>query len=249
MFTTFTEPTVLYCTTLGPVWSLCFCRVTETSSWWWSCKCLQKVVFSLTVTSPVYSPHPLSVKEELQCVMGEWLLFGERKKPLELRKMRYTAWIPDFFLSYYLVCVLKVCLIRAWLTFILAIPCKGKWIMDPQDIIEPIQHIYFSPPVFFPLKDFEGLMLFLFTVIYREPNNISAYVCVWCKHTRTHLQQHVVTNSLIMWSWNTILGLRVLIEQTVLKCTLIGSRVSRARGTWCVCTVSFLQVSEPVSLY
>lgn len=31
-------------------------------------------------------PHPQSAKEELLCATGEWLPFGEKKKPLGLRK-------------------------------------------------------------------------------------------------------------------------------------------------------------------
>lgn len=46
--------------------------------------------------------------------------------------------------------------------------------MDPQGIIEAIQHVYFSPIVFFLLKDSQQhSTLFLFAVMYSKTNNLS----------------------------------------------------------------------------
>lgn len=78
------------------------------------------------------------------CATGELFLFGEKKKPPGLRKYDAVHECMIFFLSYYPLCILKVCLFHAWLTFILAMSCKGKWIMNPLGIIELIQHIHFS---------------------------------------------------------------------------------------------------------
>lgn len=140
----------------------------------------EKVLFFKSWKSYLFTTSP--VCEGGAAVCHGWMVavWWEKEAP-GAQEMWCSAWIPDFFLSYYLVCILKVCLIHAWLTFILAIPCKGKWIMDPQGIIEPIQHIYFSPSVFFPLKRLWRLStLFLFAVMYSKTYNISANG-VWCK--------------------------------------------------------------------
>lgn len=51
-------------------------------------------------------------------------------------------------------------------------PRRVKWIMEPEGIIEAIQRVYFSPIVFFPLKDSRGSTLFLFAVMYSKTGSL-----------------------------------------------------------------------------
>lgn len=44
--------------------------------------------------------------------------------------------------------------------------------MEPEGIIEAIQRVYFSPIVFFPLKDSRGSTLFLFAVMYSKTGSL-----------------------------------------------------------------------------
>ena len=148
------------------LYSLCFCRIIETSSWRWKFK--HKKSFK----SIICLPQPQPAEEDLLCVTAE-LLFGEKKKPLGFRKYDALDECMGYFffcLIYCSVCILKTFLFHSWLTFILAITCKGIWLMDPVGIIEVIHNIYF-----FALKRFwRPSTLFPFAVIYRETHRISA---------------------------------------------------------------------------
>lgn len=120
--------------------------------------------------------HIPSLQRKSFCVCHGWMVavWWEKEAP-GAQEIWCTALIPDFFLSYYLASILKVCRFHAWLTLILAITCKGKWIINPQGIIEPVQHIYFPPSVSFPLKRLWSLStLFPFAGMYSKTNRISA---------------------------------------------------------------------------
>jgi len=129
---------------------------------------------SLKVERLICLPHPRSVKEELLCATGEWLLRSLWGSGNMVQCMNNWCVSPP--LTYYWVCILKVCLFHAWLTFILAITCKGKWIINPQGLIELMQHIYLSLLslfVSFPLWRLS--IMFPFAVMYTKTNSVSAF--------------------------------------------------------------------------
>ena len=153
------------------MWSLCFCRVIATSSWRWKFKRVKKLCF-LRVESLICLPHPQSSEEELPRVNACCLVRKRSPRGSGNMMQCMNTW---FLSQLLLICILKVCLFNAWLTFILAITCKGKWIIKPRGIIEPIQHIYFSPFVSFLLKRLWRLStLFPFAVMYSTTNSTSA---------------------------------------------------------------------------
>ena len=133
------------------------------SSWRWKFKCVKKHFFCKVETLLFVHHFPWSAEKWVAvcvCVCA-LCVFGERQKTPGLRKYDAVHECMIFYspLSYYFTCILKVCLLHAWLTFILAITCKGKWSMNPLGIIELIEHIYFSVSLCVSFKVLESFHL------------------------------------------------------------------------------------------
>lgn len=102
-------------------------------------KCVKTLFHSQThylFTSRYRRKHTL-------CFCG---VFGEEKVDPGAEGTWCSAWILAFLPTYYSACILKVYLFHSWLTFLFAITCKDKWIMNPLGLMNWCS-IFISSPL------------------------------------------------------------------------------------------------------